>query len=137
MGGTRVSSTPIIIGNTTDDPLSTQTTFDTVIQDIVPGLAKNANENWFDTPNEFETINDGRGAICRIDFSFSLNDARISFTYDGIEFFFLAEGTVLKAGSLYSFKTGVEANADFNMRSDQDIVIERCVTVVEGKQQTS
>ena len=124
--------------NEPEDPLSTQTTFDTIIQDVDSGEARDANENWFAPPvKEFQTLPSERAAICRIDFSFSGNDARISFTYNGTEYFFLFEGTVLKADTLYSVKTGVESGSVFNMRADQDIVIERCVTVVEGKQQPS
>ena len=138
MGGTRLDPIPLPVTNNPDNPLSTQTTFDTIIQDVDAGSAKNADENWFPPPvKSFETIVGGRGAICRIDFIFSGNDARISFTYDNANYAFLFEGVVLKANALYSIKTGVEAESIFNMRADQDIIIERCVTVVEGKQQTS
>ena len=130
--------TPVPVTNNVDDPLSTQTTFDTVIQNVDAGTAKNANENWFDTPvQEFQSLVIGRGAICRIDFIFSGNDARISFTYDNINYGFLFEGVTLKANVLYSVKTGVEAETIFNMRADQAISIERCITVIEGKQATS
>ena len=129
------AKTPVV--NEVKDPLSTQTTFDTVIQDVEPGTVKDANENWFGPPiKEFETIDSERAAICRIDFMFSGNDARISFTYDDVNFAFLFEGVVLKANALYSVKTGVEAGSIFNMRADKDIVIDRCITVVEGKQST-
>lgn len=138
MGRTQLSPGTIPVANNPSDPLSTQTTFDTVIQDVDSGTAKNADENWFVVPTKsFQTIASERGAICRIDFMFSGNDARISFTYDNVNYAFLFEGVVLKADSLYSIRTGVENGSQFNMRADQDIVIERCVTVVEGKQATS
>ena len=137
MGGTRLVPQPVSVINTTLNPLSTQTTFDTVIQDVDPGTAKSANENWFDPPiREFQGIDSERAAICRIDFMFSGNDARISFTYDDVIYAFLFEGVVLKANALYSVKTGVESGSIFNMRADKDIVIDRCITVVEGKQST-
>lgn len=129
------SITPVI--NSKEDPLSIEETFDTIIELLPPGTERSADEEWFAIPKTFSEIPPERAAQCRIDLMITGNDARIFFTWDGIRYGGIEESTVLKADSPYSKKTGVEEGNTFNIKADQNVTVQRCVVVVEKKQETS
>ena len=125
--------TPVV--NTQSEPLNTQEAFDSIIDFVTPGTAKLADEDWFSSAKEFNDFPPDKGASCRVEFIFKDNDAKISFTYDGTRYGELFEGTVLKAGGLYSIITSVEEGNTFNIKADQDVTIDKCIMSVMGKQE--
>lgn len=131
-----VTGPKIPVANSVDDPLLSQAVLDTIVGSIPPGTVKAADENWFATARSFndEIIDPLKAAITRCDFFFSGNDAKISFTFDGVKFAFLHEGTTLKADSLYTIPFGTENGNLFNIKANADITIQKCIICVEGKQ---
>ncbi len=121
--------------NTQGEPLNVQEAFDTIVDFVVPGTAKLADEDWFSAAKVFNDFPPDKGASCRVEFIFKDNDAKVSFTYDGVRYGELFEGTVLKAGALYSVITSVEQGNTFNIKADQDVIIDKCIMSVMGKQE--
>lgn len=123
------------ITNTTEDPLETQETLDTIVGTIIPGTTKNANEDWFAVPRSFDPqLNPSRGAPCIVSFSFTGNDAKILFTHDGVNYNEIFEGVTLFAGRIYEPNFQGEEGNSFNIRASEDVTITRCVVSIKGKQ---
>ena len=117
-------------------PLFVEETLDTVVDKITPGTSRSANVDWFVADSSFDDELNvvSRASLCRCDFIFEDNDAKISFTFDGTNYGFLFEGELLKAGSLYSINFGGENGNAFNIKASQNVTIQRCIICVEGKQ---
>jgi len=123
------------VTNTTEDPLETQETLDTIVGTITPGTVRSANANWFASAQSFsDELAANRAAPCIVSFIFSGNDAKISFTHDGTKFGELFEGTTLKANAEYEIPIQAEEDSAFNLRASEDVTIERCVVTIKGKQ---
>lgn len=127
----------LFVLNNPKTPLFNQETLDTIVGIIPVGTGKTANQPWFTAAALLfsEEIVSDRAAICRCDFIFEGNDAKISFTLDGTNYGFLEEGVTLKAGSLYTKEFAAENSTQFNIRANADVTIKKCVIVVQGKQE--